>query len=92
VVVPVVEHPFESVTLTVYVPAPNDVAIDVNWFPGVHKYEYGEVPPDAETFAEPLFCPQVELIEVIVFAIGVGLLNVIEVIVVHPLASDTLNE
>src|SRR5690606_39637246 len=45
-----------SVTVTVYVPASNPVAVAVVCaVASFHKYEYGAVPPDTVTVASPSF-------------------------------------
>ena len=51
-----VVHPFASVITTVYVPADKFVfdALDP---PTFHEYEYGAVPPEAVTIADPLLPP-----------------------------------
>jgi hypothetical protein len=51
-------HPLRSVTFMVYVPAPILEMLLVVIPPGVHKYVYPGVPPDAVTEADPLVAPK----------------------------------
>ncbi len=52
----VVEHPFASVAVTVYVPTVKLLIVaDVD--PVFHKYEYPAVPFDANEVAEPVEAP-----------------------------------
>ena len=48
-------HPFESVTVNVYVPACKPVAVDPLPPDGDQLYVYGAVPPVTVAFAVPLF-------------------------------------
>ncbi len=51
-------HPFESVTITLYVPAARLLAVAPVWEGELfHKYVYGPVPPPAVTVAEPVLAP-----------------------------------
>ena len=56
--VAVAEHPFTSVTVTVYGPAVSGVPVVPVPPEGAHAYEYGPVPPVASTVAEPLLPPK----------------------------------
>jgi hypothetical protein len=60
VVVAVVIHPLESVTVTVYVPAVSPVAVIVVCTGELfHEYVYGEVPPAGTAVAVPSDPPNV---------------------------------
>jgi len=54
-------HPFTSVTVTVYVPALNPVAAEVEPPDGAQLKVYGEVPLDAVIVAVPLAPPLHEI-------------------------------
>jgi hypothetical protein len=53
-------HPFKSVTVTLYVPAPIFDKLEFELPPGVQKYVYPGVPPLALTDADPLVEPKHE--------------------------------
>lgn len=56
VVLDVAVQPLWSVTVTLYVPAPRPLTLLVV-APLLHKYVYGDVPPDALTLTEPFVHP-----------------------------------
>jgi hypothetical protein len=51
-------HPELSVTVTAYVPVPRLLMVAVVAPPGLHKYEYPPLPPDAVILTEPFVLPQ----------------------------------
>jgi hypothetical protein len=89
VTVAVVEQPFTSVTVTVYGPAVNGVPVGPVPPPGDHAYEYGPVPPEAATVADPLLPPKQETFTVVVMvAVGDPAFGIVTLAVpVHPFAS-----
>lgn len=85
----VVMQPFASVTVTVYDPAISAVAVAPVPPAGAHEYEYGAVPPEAVTVAEPLLPPKQRMFaELVIVAPGPPVFATFAVaVVVHPLAS-----
>jgi hypothetical protein len=73
----------------VYTPAARPVAVAVVWPPGIHKYVYGDVPPDTVTIAVP-FAPPFAGVDVAVAVNTAGCVIVTEVTAVQPLASVTV--
>lgn len=88
----VITQPFASVTVTVYVPAQSADA-DAPVPPlGAQEYEYGAVPPEGVTVAEPVHWPlQSTLVcaPVVLSAGGCVMVNVR--VVVQPFASVTVH-
>jgi hypothetical protein len=94
VVVAVTEHPFASVTVTVYVPAGRPVVVTPVPPEGAQVYVYAPVPPPGVTVAEPLFPPKQETLVVaeILAVTCAGCVIVAVVVTEDPLASVTVTE
>ena len=60
--VPEFEHPIISVTVQVYVPAGNAVAVAEVCPPGIHKYVNPPLPPDGVAVAVPSLLSQDALV------------------------------
>ena len=87
----VVVHPLLSVTLTVYVPADNPVAVILVCPLGFHKYVYGAVPPLAAAVAVPVLPPlHATPVLVAVTLTGAGWVIVKLIDAIHPLESRTV--
>src|SRR6185437_80675 len=85
-------HAFASVTVTVYVPAVNPVAVALVPPLGAHENVYAGVPPEGEAVAVPLGSvpPQAEGVDEPAIAIARGCVIIAEAVAVHPLASVTV--
>jgi hypothetical protein len=95
VVVEVAIQPFESVTVTTYVPATRFEAVCVTCAGLVfHKYVYGGVPPlGLVTVTLPLFPPKQPTfvkVEAITLVIALGCVTVVLAVVIDPLESVTV--
>ena len=87
-VVVVFVHPFASVAVTVYVPAVRLLIVTVV-APVFHKYEYPEVPFDANAVALPVAPPlhKTFVVDGIATDNILGCVITVVVVFVHPLAS-----
>ena len=84
-------QPFASVTVQVYEPAHNPVAVAAAPPEGDHEYPYPEVPPLAVTVAVPLQAAlQLTLVCTAVAESGDGSVMVTGAVVTHPLISVTV--
>jgi hypothetical protein len=92
VAVVVTEHPFASVTVTVYVPFANPEAVVPVPPDGFQLYVNPPTPPPGVTVAEPLLPPKQETLVVaeIVAVTCVGCVMVAVVVTEHPFASVTV--
>jgi hypothetical protein len=87
----VIEQPFASVMVQVYVPAHLPVAVPPVPPLGAHEYVYGAVPPEGTTVALPVHAPLHKTFTCDCVAVNAGgcvMLNVR--VVVHPFASVTV--
>jgi len=90
VLVPVAVHPFESVTVTSYVPDANPDKSSVT-DASDHKYVYGKVPPvTTKSIVPSLPGTQLRFVTNMVIDGGIEFVKVVEPITVHPLLSVTV--
>jgi hypothetical protein len=79
--------------VTVYIAAVRLVADCVVCEPGIHRYVYGEVPPEGVTVALPLFPPlQVTVADEVTDAVRAAgsVIFIVAGVAVHPLLSVTV--
>jgi hypothetical protein len=87
----VIEHPFASVMVHVYVPAVNPLAVAPVPPDGAQEYVYPGVAPDATTDAVPVFPPLQRTGVVLLVAVSaVGCVTVADAVVVQPWESVTV--
>ena len=93
ITLPKSKHPEASVTITLYVPAPNPVAVAFVCAPGSsQRYVYGVIPPVAVAVAVPSKQPkQVAFVPEVVTIAPLRSATVADTVFVHPLASVTVH-